>query len=84
MDFMAYAHALIEYTDAEGNLVRIAQGAEVTTDIPGYDEIVEGGGIKDEPYDPNAEPKLVPDYVEIDGVRYVKSTDGAEAEDVRN
>lgn len=81
---MAYAHALIEYTDEDGNLVRISRGDEITSDTPGYEELVDGGSVKDDEYDPEAEPKLTPDYVEIDGVRYVKTGDGSEAEDVRS
>lgn len=81
---MAYAHALIEYTDDEGRVYRLNRGDEVPSDVPGYDELVDGGAVRDEPYDPDAEPVLTPDYVEIEGVRYVKISDGAEAEDVRN
>ncbi len=81
---MAYAHALIEYTDDDGNVVRFNLGDKVSKDVPGYDELVDGGAISDKPYDPDAEPKLTPEFVEIDGVRYVKSKDGAEAEDARN
>lgn len=80
---MAYAHALIEYTDDDGNVVRIARGDSVSSDTPGYEELVDNGAVRDESYDPSAEPKLTPEYVEIDGVRYVKTTDGAEADDVR-
>lgn len=81
---MAYAHALIEYTDEDGNLVRISRGDEIASDTPGYEELVDGGSVKDDEYDPETEPKLTPDYVEIDGVRYVKTGDGSEAEDVRS
>lgn len=81
---MAYAHALIEYTDDDGAVVRYNRGDSVPKSTPGFDELVEEGAIKNEKYDPDAEPKLTPEFVEVDGVRYVKANDGAEAEDVRN
>jgi hypothetical protein len=84
---MAYAHALIEVPvdpeDASKGVVKYSRGEEVPADLPGFDELVEGGSIADEPYDPEADKVPAPDTVEIDGVRYVKVADGAEATDER-
>lgn len=84
---MAYAHALIEVPvdaeDASKGVVKFARGDEVPADLPGYDELVEGGSVSDEPYDPENDKVPAPDTVEIDGVRYVKVSDGAEATDER-
>lgn len=77
---MAIAHALIEYTDDDGEVVRIARGATVTEDVPGYDELVEAGSVSDEDYDPAVEKPPAPEQIEIDGVVYVKASDGAETE----
>lgn len=78
---MAYAHAVIEYpVDAEDlskGVVRLNPGDEVPEDAPGYDELVDGGSVRDEPYDPANEPKLMPKFIEIDGVRYVQTGDSA-------
>jgi len=70
---MAYAHAVIETSDHT-----YKRGDEVPSDLEGYDELVDAGSIRDEEYDPSEEPTQHPDFVEIDGVRYVKTGEGAE------
>ena len=74
---MAIAHAVIEYTDEDGGTVRYDRGAEVPSDIPGYDDLVEAGSVSDEAYDPEVEKPEPPDEIEIDGVVYIKASDGA-------
>lgn len=74
---MAIAHAVIEYTDEDGGTVRYDRGTEVPSDVPGYDELVEAGSVSDETYDPEVEKPEPPDEIEIDGVVYVKASDGA-------
>lgn len=74
---MAIAHGVIEYTDEDGETVRIEPGAEVSTDVPGYDELAEAGAVSDEPYDPEVAKPPPPEEIEIDGVIYVKASDGA-------
>lgn len=73
---MAYAHAVIELEDRT-----IQRGAEVSeadfADADRYEELVDGGSISDQPYDPEVDEVDPPDVVEIDGVRYVKSTDAS-------
>jgi hypothetical protein len=80
---MAYAHMHIEDREADGTVTWYAPGEEVPESVNGYDDLVEQGAIKDEPYDPDAQPKALPEYVEIDGVRYERAapqedTDAAE------
>ena len=79
---MAYAHALIEVPvdpeDATKGVVKYDRNDEVPADLPGYDELVAGGSVSDEPYDPETDKVPAPDVVEIDGVRYVKVADGAQ------
>ncbi len=74
---MAIAHAVIEYTDEDGGTVRYDRGRDVPSDIPGYDELVEAGSISEDPYDPAVEQPPAPEQIEIDGVVYVKASDGA-------
>ena len=86
---MAYAHALIEVPvdpeDSSKGVVRYARGEEVPADLPGYDELVDGGSVSDATYDPATDKVDAPDVVEIDGVKYVKASDGAEGnEDASN
>ena len=79
---MAYAHALIEIPvdseDASQGVIKYGRGDEVPADLPGYDDLVEGGSISEAPYDPEADKVPAPDVVEIEGVRYVKVADGAQ------
>lgn len=79
---MPYAHALIEIPvdpeDASQGVTLYKRGAEVPSDLPGIDYLYEGGSVSDDPYDPEADKVPAPDVVEIDGVKYVKSSDGAE------
>jgi hypothetical protein len=75
---MAYAHALIEVRLDDDSVVKYDRGEEVPSDIPGYDELVEAGSIRDEDYDPDQDKVGPPPYVEIDGVRYERQTDTAE------
>ena len=77
---MAMAHALIEYTEEDGSVIRIPRGTEVSEDVPGYDELVEAGSVSDEAYDPEVENPPAPEQIEIDGVVYVKASDGAETD----
>lgn len=75
-----YAHALIN--DPRSGK-RYRQGDKVPDDLPGFDELVEGGAVSAEKYDPAADVLPPPGIVEIDGVRYVKAEDTTEVEDVR-
>ncbi len=74
---MAIAHAVIEYTEEDGSVVRINRGDEVSDSVPGYDELAESGAVSDQPYDAAVEKPPAPEQVEIDGVVYVKASDGA-------
>lgn len=76
-----YAHALIELADGS----KIPRDSEVDPDlVEGFDELVEAGSISAEKYDPKTDVVPAPESVEIDGVKYVKVTDGAEeSPDVR-
>jgi hypothetical protein len=84
---MAYAHALIEVPvdpeDTTKGVVKYDRGDEVPADLPGLDYLREGGSVGDEPYDPEKDKVPAPDVVEIDGVKYVKASDGSEATDAR-
>jgi hypothetical protein len=77
---MAYAHALIEVRLDDESVVKYDRGEEVPEDIPGYDELVEGGSISEEPYDPEQDKSAPPQYVEIDGVRYTRQENTDEGE----
>lgn len=77
---MAYAHALIELEDG----TRIQRGDTVPDDLPGFEELVEAGSLSDDEYDPAADVAPAPEVIEIDGVKYVKASDGSEATDVRS
>jgi hypothetical protein len=85
---MAYAHAVIEVpVDADDpgkGVVRYERGADVPDDLPGIEELVEAGSVRDEEYDPSEEPKQTPDFIEIDGVRYIKTGDGATTGEASN
>lgn len=70
-----YAHATIHdhKTDTvytRGNVV------ENPEEIDGWDELVGGGALKEEDYDPSADEVGPPAQVEVDGVRYVRAEDG--------
>lgn len=89
---MAYAHAVIENPE-DGT--KYQRGDEVPADLPGYDELVEGGSISDEEYVPEPNDMLadvdlrnvveVDDQtVIIDGVTYKKTSDTSEANDARS
>lgn len=85
---MAYAHAVIEVPrdadDPSAGVVVYQRGDVVPDDLDGMDELVEYGSVKDEEYDPSNEPTQTPKYVEIDGVRYVKTGDGARTGEASN
>ena len=86
---MPYAHAVIEIprdpSDPSAGVYRYNRGDEVPADLEGMDYLREGGSVADEPYDPDSEPALgPPDVVEIDGVKYVKASDGATTEELTN
>lgn len=71
-----YAHAVIE--DHEAGVV-YQPGDKITTDVPGFDELVEGGAISSEQYvEP---PPLMPDEVDIGGVVYKRSQDNGSAKE---
>lgn len=78
---MAYAHAVIEVPrdadDPSAGVVVYRRGDEVPDDLTGMDELREYGSVRDEEYDPSDEPVQTPQSVEINGVRYVQSGDGA-------
>jgi hypothetical protein len=75
-----YAHALIELEDG----TRYQRGETVPEDVDGIEELMEAGSVSEAEYDPAADVSPAPEVVEIDGVKYVKASDGAEAEDVRS
>lgn len=77
---MANAHAVIEYQDEDGGTVRINRGDTVADSVPGYDELVEAGSVSDAEYDPAVEKPDLPDEIVVEGVVYVKASDGAQAE----
>jgi hypothetical protein len=77
---MANAHAVIEFQDEDGGTVRINRGDEVSDSVPGYDALVEAGSVSDEPYDPSIEKPELPEEIVVDGVVYVKASDGAQTE----
>ena len=79
---MPYAHALIENPE-DGTKFR--RGDEVPAKFAKANpELVEGGAIRDEEYDPAVDVSPMPDEVEIDGARYIKVSDAADTEDVHN
>lgn len=78
-----YAHARIEVPndpeDPSAGVTRYEQGDEVP------EAVAEGlECVSDEPYNPAADKLPPPATVEIDGVRYVQASDGAESTDVRS
>jgi len=81
--FMAYAHAVIEVTETDeetGQTVVVARyerNDTVPEDTPGYDELVAGGAVGDELVDEDEFKPQPPDEIEIDGVVYKRSNDGA-------
>lgn len=77
---MPYAHAVIETSD--GTVYK--RGDQVPSDLEGYDELVDAGSVRDEEYDAADEPTQTPDFVEIDGVRYIKTGEGSGSEENSN
>lgn len=70
---MAYfAHAVIELDDRT-----YQRGEKVPEDLPGFEELLDGGAVSKDEYDASVDVVPAPDYVEIDGVRYVKTSDSA-------
>ena len=69
-----YAHAVIH--DHE-NEIYYERGDEVTTDIPGYDELVEAGSIQGVPWEPESpeEEKLDAMVHGDDGTKHIISSD---------
>jgi hypothetical protein len=76
---MAYAHAVIETPDRT-----YKRGDEVPADLDGYDQLVEAGSVRDEAYDPAEEPVQTPEFVEINGVRYVKTGESSGSQEDSN
>jgi hypothetical protein len=74
---MAYAHAVIEYQNEDGEAVRYDRGEAVSTGVPGYDELVDAGSIGEAEPDPVEIQVQAPEEIEVEGVRYVKASDGA-------
>lgn len=75
---MAYAHAVIEYPDLDGETVRIERGASVNkADIPGVEELVEAGSIGEDKPEPVTVDEVAPDTIELAGVVYKRASDGA-------
>lgn len=69
-----YVHATIHDHKTEHTYTR---GDEVTSpeSIDGWDELVAGGALSEEPYDPSVDDVGPPTTVEIDGVTYVQASD---------
>jgi hypothetical protein len=72
-----FAHALIEVGDT-----KYKRGDLVPEDLPGLDELIEGGAVSPETYNPASDEVGPPDVVEIDGVTYVQAEDSAGGDDV--
>lgn len=66
-----FAHAVIETEEH-----RYERGSEVPEDLAGFDELVEAGSVSEEQYDASVEAVPAPDVIEMDGVRYVRASDG--------
>lgn len=75
-----FAHALIELEDGS----RIQRGDTVPDELPGLEDLLESGAVSEDEYDAEADVAGPPEYVEIDGVRYVKTSDAVESNDVRD
>ena len=77
-----YAHALIEVPvdpeDASKGVTRYKRGVKVPNDLPGMDDLIEGGSVSEEQYDPAVDKSDAPEIVEIEGHRYIKVSDDAE------
>lgn len=74
---MPFAHAVIDASDG----TRYQRGDEVDLEKFTEEELAElqdGGAIREEDYDEAADVVPAPDVVEIEGVKYVKTTDAAE------
>ena len=79
---MPYAHALIENPE-DGTKYR--RGDEVPAKfVKANPDLVEGGAISDDPYDPQVDVSPPPAEVQIEGARYIKVEDSADTEDVRD
>lgn len=78
-----YAHVLME-DPRDG--AKYHRGDEVPADLPGLDELLEAGSVSDSEYGDaeRAAERVQPDEIEIDGVVYRRSSDGAEAGEARN
>lgn len=74
-----YAHAEFE---TEGQ--RYRRGDSVPADLEGLDELLEGGAVSEDEYDPAVDVVPMPDTVEIDGVVYKKAGDSAGEEATAN
>lgn len=87
---MPYAHAVIEVTETDEDtgqsavVARYERNDEVPADLPGYDELVEGGSIGDEQVDPETFKPEPPAEIEVDGVTYVRASDGANSGESAN
>jgi hypothetical protein len=76
-----YAHAVIDAPNGK----RYERGDEIDEsdfvvkddDTDHVAELLDGGSLSEEDYDPAADEVPAPDVVEIDGVRYVKTTDAS-------
>lgn len=73
---MPIAHAVIEWTDEEGQLHRVKRGEVIDVAfVPGAKELEKSGAIAPESYDSTVEAPQAPDELVIDGITYVKATD---------
>lgn len=83
---MPYAHAVIDApnghrfergdeVDLDAFVVKDDDGTDASPDIVA--NLYEGGALSDEPYDSSVDEVPAPEIVEIDGVKYVKASDGA-------
>jgi hypothetical protein len=67
-----YAHAVIEVEDG-----RYERGDTVPEDIPGFKALAESGSVGTEKPEPVEVQNTPPDVIEIEGVTYKRSSDGA-------
>ena len=70
-----YAHAIIE---VDGQ--KYHRGDSVPEDVPGFDELVEGGAVSENEYDAKVDVVPPPASVEIEGVVYKRVSDESDSD----
>jgi hypothetical protein len=76
---MAYAHSLIEVPvdpeDVSKGVIKYDRGDSVPTNLPGMDELIEGGAVSNEQYDPSIDVVGPPMTIDIDGITYIQASE---------